>query len=281
MNSVERNRGRNNYFTCCFRPANTDEGSVKRRRKDCPGGPPVFPISVQGEDKMVLPKILTSLSEEKSKVSPDGGGRGTEERSRRSFSRIFKSVLLRNPLVKKFSCRKARQKSFQKTKSNIVSEKIKKDSNAAKVNPTPDKPPEADSCCWASPNSSSTATTSTPTCSSLVSSYGASPVESKQVDIPTSTEKARECSSPTIGFCVLLVCLVVLTFWGRVVAILCTSMFLFLVRRRIERSPSVDSTVNGIDLPVNDVDTKAYKKKVIMEGLLERNRGRVNIATAS
>lgn len=48
---------------------------------------------------MVLPKILTSLSEDKSKVSPDGGGRGTEERSRRSFSRTFKSVLLKNPLV--------------------------------------------------------------------------------------------------------------------------------------------------------------------------------------
>lgn len=74
MNSVERNRGRNNYFTCCFRPADTDEGSVKRRPKDCPGGPPVLAISVQGGDKMVLPKILTSLSEDKSKVSPDGGG---------------------------------------------------------------------------------------------------------------------------------------------------------------------------------------------------------------
>ncbi|KAF7139893.1 hypothetical protein RHSIM_Rhsim06G0192100 [Rhododendron simsii] len=274
MNSVERSRGRNNYFTCCFRPADTDKGSVKRSRKDCPGGPPVFAISVRGGDKMVLPKILTSLSQEKSKVSPDGGGRGTEERSRRSFSRIFKSVLLKNPLVKKFSSRKARQKSFQ-TKSNIVSEKIKKASNAAKVNPTPDKTPEADSSRWASPNSSSTTTTSTPICSSLVSSYGASPVESKQVDKPTSTEKARECSSPTVGFCVLLVCLVVLTFWGRVVAILCTSMFLFLVRRRIERSHSVDLPVNGIDLPVNDVDSEAYKKKVIMEGLLDRNRSRV------
>lgn len=57
-------------------------------------------------------------------------------------------------------------------------------------------------------------------------------------------------------------------------------MFLLLVRRRIERSHSVDSPVNGTDLPVNDVDSEAYKKKVIMEGLLERNRGRV-IATAS
>lgn len=178
------------------------------------------------------------------------------------------------PQVKKFS-RKARKKSFQ-TKSNVVSEKIKKASTAVKVNPAPIKSPEADSSRWTSANSSITVTTSTSISPPRDSSNRADSVESKQVEKPTSTEKARECTSPNTGLCVLLVCLFVLVFLGRVYAVFCTSTFLFLVRRQIKRSGSpVESPVKGVNLPVDDIDSEAYKKRVIMEGLLERNRGRV------
>ncbi|KAL7103550.1 hypothetical protein ACP275_08G186700 [Erythranthe tilingii] len=90
---------------------------------------------------------------------------------------------------------------------------------------------------------------------------------------PTRRDCGRKCISnycnPSLDqMCIFLVCLGALVFWGKVFAIVtCTSTWLFVYPgHRFQR---VDSPVNDIS---NIVDSEEYKKRVVMEGLLERNR---------
>lgn len=72
------------------------------------------------------------------------------------------------------------------------------------------------------------------------------------------------------GLFLLLICLLVLIFWGKICAIFCTSTWFFLVPRstRLCVSPEAGKEFySGIGFEKN-------KKKVIMEGLLERNHAR-------
>ncbi|XP_002525789.3 uncharacterized protein LOC8282933 [Ricinus communis] len=74
------------------------------------------------------------------------------------------------------------------------------------------------------------------------------------------------------GLFLLLVTLTVLVLWGKVYAILCTSTWLFFVPNW--------SNVSGKKLLKNgrvhsqSMDLEEYKKKIIMEGFLDRNRNR-------
>lgn len=68
-----------------------------------------------------------------------------------------------------------------------------------------------------------------------------------------------------VGFCLPLICLLVLIFWGKVFAILCTSMGFFMVRWSRRCALPEDSKSS-------EFDSYEHKKKVIMEGLLRRDR---------
>lgn len=70
---------------------------------------------------------------------------------------------------------------------------------------------------------------------------------------------------PDLEICVLLVCLAALM-WGKVFAIVaCTSAWLFIAPGgKLGRADSCEFS-----------DSEEYKKRVIMEGLLERDRSRV------
>ncbi|KAL9160151.1 hypothetical protein ABFS82_08G181400 [Erythranthe guttata] len=76
------------------------------------------------------------------------------------------------------------------------------------------------------------------------------------------------CNPSLDQMCIFLVWLGALVFWGKVFAIVtCTSTWLFVYPgHRFQR---VDSSVNDVS---NIVDSEEYKKRVVMEGLLERNR---------
>ncbi|PSS16223.1 hypothetical protein CEY00_Acc13720 [Actinidia chinensis var. chinensis] len=283
MDSVKRKRGKKKFFAC-FRPvAIDDEGSLK------PDDPVIEFVSVEGDEKMVLPKILTSLSEENLKLYSDGGGGRRMEKSRRSFSRILKAALFKASLVKKVCRRKARQNSSP-TKSNSKSERSKNVSNEQHEKPKLKESSYAedhriDSTRWPSLNYSSSVTASTSMCSSRASSVTTNSrsssqwkglflenSESKQADRAISIERERGGYSSNVGLCLLIVSLLVLIVWGKVCAILCTSTWFFLVPRGIRK---VGSPVNVVDLPEIDSESEGYKKRVIMEGLLQRNRSRV------
>lgn len=89
----------------------------------------------------------------------------------------------------------------------------------------------------------------------------------------TSSTRNRSTSSdgggtyvPKIGFYYVLMSLFVLIFWGKACAIVCTCTWLLFVPRR-----SVSNNVSSRIDEISKACSERYKKKVIMEGLLERN----------
>ncbi|XP_045788348.1 uncharacterized protein At5g23160 [Trifolium pratense] len=100
----------------------------------------------------------------------------------------------------------------------------------------------------------------------------------------TTNKNARKHSyDPIIGMSVLVVTLVIMIFWGRFCAILCTSAWLYFIPRfrnsvvvvDVDDHDDIDAKMKSKN--VVDLDSEEYKKKVIMEGLLGRNnRGNNN-----
>ncbi|XP_076945631.1 uncharacterized protein LOC143616783 [Bidens hawaiensis] len=77
-----------------------------------------------------------------------------------------------------------------------------------------------------------------------------------------------------IGMSIILVMLATLVLWGKLCAILCTSAWFFIVRRLVaarEHSEPPPEGHNKLDL-----ESKEYKKKVILEGFLQRNHRKVS-----
>lgn len=98
----------------------------------------------------------------------------------------------------------------------------------------------------------------------------------------TTNKNARNSYDPIIGMSVLVVTLVIMIFWGRFCAILCTSAWLYFIPRFRDSVVVVDDDDHHDDAKMKsknvvDLDSEEYKKKVIMEGLLGRNnRGNNN-----
>ncbi|XP_068640735.1 uncharacterized protein [Aristolochia californica] len=102
----------------------------------------------------------------------------------------------------------------------------------------------------------------------------ASPARS--VSFPASVRRKHQPGSfswnsgdldPVVGMSILIVALAVLLLWGRVCAVFCTSAWFYFVPRLRKE---IKSDMNS-DLDTLDMDSVEYKKKVVMEGLLERS----------
>ncbi|OIW01875.1 hypothetical protein TanjilG_31057 [Lupinus angustifolius] len=79
-----------------------------------------------------------------------------------------------------------------------------------------------------------------------------------------------------IGISIVMVTMVMMIFWGRLCAIVCTSAWLYFISRsRLNVTKNDDNKKLNDNLDL-DVDSELYKKKVIMEGLLNRTRRRSN-----
>ncbi|KAL2476157.1 Uncharacterized protein Adt_36893 [Abeliophyllum distichum] len=256
MMVIKNHRGRDMFFMC-FRPPSADAPAVD---------------IVERPVKLVLSS------------SDDESGRRRKKSGRRSLTGVFKGVFFQTSLTKKFGSKSCRQNSFRS--SSNLSSKTEKVINSMKKTasykefsvPEEILSTNSNRSSLFSPSSSSTVTSSSSSCASITcNSRLASEIKpSSSLDLKQSNtnkkSKKRDVnncwnSSPTIGMCTIVACLVALIFWGKVVAILiCTTTWLFFVPGRI---PHLDS-------PVNDVDSDEYKKRVIMEGLLKRsNRPRV------
>ncbi|OVA06775.1 hypothetical protein BVC80_8725g5 [Macleaya cordata] len=86
------------------------------------------------------------------------------------------------------------------------------------------------------------------------------------------TRSSKYCCITRLSL--LLFSLSVLIFWGKICAILCTSTWFYFVstsRRDIEEEDEDDESPVMDKSPEEIIQSKEYKKKVIMEGLLERN----------
>ncbi|XP_058210221.1 uncharacterized protein LOC131322780 [Rhododendron vialii] len=290
-----KNRVRNKLFKC-FRPAAIDDDSTKPGATDGSGNLVFTSISGKGKSR----KISNSLSGEKGKVYSEGGDagggdRGNKEGSHRSFSAAVKAVLFDASLTKKTPRnRKARQisNSSNINMSSEISQKVSKSSHDH------EKPSKRDSSAagdwktnynyWSSSLDSSFPTTystdhslSSSRVSSLAldstpwlehkESFRAGSAGSKRIDRFISTDDVREYRRVDIGLCMFLVSFSVLIFWGReyaqYAALRCCLLLFDGPDKRI------DSARCRIELP--EIGSEEHKKKVIMEGLLERNHSRL------
>ncbi|KAK1438044.1 hypothetical protein QVD17_03845 [Tagetes erecta] len=84
-----------------------------------------------------------------------------------------------------------------------------------------------------------------------------------------------------MGMSIILVILGIMVLWGKLCAIVCTCAWFFVVRRLAAaggaRERAVIDTVGKGKLPLEsgdklDLESEEYKKKVVLEGLLQRSR---------
>lgn len=81
-----------------------------------------------------------------------------------------------------------------------------------------------------------------------------------------TTKKHHEDPIKVFGLAIFT-SLLVLTFWGKLFAVICTSLWFYLV-------PSRSGKWSRPAGRVKKFDSVEHKKKIVMEGLLKRNRGR-------
>ncbi|KAL7087772.1 hypothetical protein ACP275_13G089200 [Erythranthe tilingii] len=175
--------------------------------------------------------------------------------SRQIFSGSLKAAFCKSPLVKKFRTRKSKH-------------------------PYNDQSSAPEEIFQYNSDRSSLFSSSTVSCASSISSNSRSGSgrinESASLDLNQTSENLKmACSSKcrysfATGMYVLLVCLVALVFGGKAFAIVtCTSTWLFFAPCGGDGGRSVNSGGNVVE------STEEYKKRVIMEGLLWRNRTRL------
>lgn len=172
--------------------------------------------------------------------------------------------------TKKSGSESSRQNSYRSS-SNLSSKNEKVKNSMKKVESLkelsdPEERNSSRSSVFSSTSSIVTSSSSS-SCTSISQKKRSSSLDLQQSNTNKKSKKRDVDNSwnnnPTIGMCTIVCCLVALILWGKVVAILaCTTIWVFFVPRRVT-------------LPVNDVDSEVdseeHKKRVIMEGLLERN----------
>ncbi|XP_028807602.1 uncharacterized protein DDB_G0271670-like [Neltuma alba] len=197
------------------------------------------------------------------------------------FWQILKKAFNDTALMKKIKTRKAASKSKISRSSNMKFEKNPKQEckNSRSSLESSNSSLFTRSSLSSSANSSSSSQT-------LGSSSSSSPTSStttisvttvKRREDPKLRDKKKGTTNPdddnrTKALCYILVTsLLVLILWGKVFAIICISFWLYLLPRRSELS----EPPGPVKKEEEDFDTVEYKKKVIMEGLLDRNRSRL------
>lgn len=121
------------------------------------------------------------------------------------------------------------------------------------------------SSAWSSRNSSPNPGNSKPFVDNRLSFESCSSLETKKKQDMEQDNNGKGYHSSNTGLLLLLVTLLVLVFWGKVYAILCTSTWLFFV-------PNCNSgkRLQRIKANSHSMDFEEYKKKIVMD----RNRSR-------
>ncbi|XVF78032.1 hypothetical protein PTKIN_Ptkin14bG0095700 [Pterospermum kingtungense] len=210
--------------------------------------------------------------------------------SRRSFTRYVKAILFETSLVKKLRNKKLGQKLYRTCTNDKYSKpKSKSRDNIPVMNGYTCGEdnnhstristifPHCSCTTSSTTNSSSSTTTAATTsrCSSSSISWDSRP-ETLEYYVPRKVGNGNQkgCNGSDYTICLLLVSLLVLVIWGKVCAIFCTTTWLFFAWRGSSTVKHVPSEKTAVDDHHFQTDTELCKKKVIMEGLLERDRSR-------
>ncbi|KAJ6301451.1 hypothetical protein OIU77_015702 [Salix suchowensis] len=268
-----------NKFLLCFRPVVMD--GLERQRLGnggggCGGGDPVFKcVKLENNDGEVFPQIFPTNLPSSNRESIAY----TEKKGhKKNLSRLLKAILFETSLAKKIKRRKLLQKLKQ-------SEKAEKDSNPEKnsidaMNKEFSKREDGRNISNRNMTGSSHSSLWSSSSSSLSLNSSSSVSDASPLFRSNSSEfKPKQDNkqgngkgfTSTIGLCLVLISLMVLVLWGKVCAILCTSTWLFLVPRCSKARNNSSQNIFYDE----GIDSKEYKKKIIMEGLLERNRNHV------
>ncbi|PIN23049.1 hypothetical protein CDL12_04230 [Handroanthus impetiginosus] len=251
-----KNRGRTNFFGC-FKP-------------------------VADEDEPCIHPLPPPSGSESS---------GRTKTAHQMFYRSLKTVFLRTPLVKKLRNKRYSRRDSCRSSCNLSSSKPKKLITSIKKRPSQMGFSDQEelilgdnSDCNSSLFSSSCANS----CASSISSRsGSERIEGSALPsgLRQTITKNRQHGmkrggikcydyNPVAGMCVVLVCLAALVFGGKAFAIVtCVSTWLVF-------APSRPSEVSG--RPTNNVvvESEEDRKRVIIEGLLERNRPRIGFTSS-
>ncbi|TYG41258.1 hypothetical protein ES288_D12G161500v1 [Gossypium darwinii] len=107
---------------------------------------------------------------------------------------------------------------------------------------------------------------------------GSQRVGNNGIHAPPVNSKDLRLDNIELGMSVIVVTLIIMLVWGRLCAILCTSAWLYFCprfRTRVNGNGSSSSGGGGVESTqnLNDsyLNSKEYKKKVVLEGLLHRN----------
>ncbi|MBA0834449.1 hypothetical protein Goarm_006803 [Gossypium armourianum] len=107
---------------------------------------------------------------------------------------------------------------------------------------------------------------------------GSQRVGNNGIHAPPVNSKDLRLDNIALGMSVIVVTLIIMLVWGRLCAILCTSAWLYFCprfRTRVNGNVSSSSGGGGVESTqnLNDsyLNSKEYKKKVVLEGLLHRN----------
>lgn len=252
---------------------------------------PFKPVSCLGkggkENLLHHSNVFMSLPDgDKSDSSSDDSQepRSAKSKPRRGFSRVFKAVLSRSSLARRKGSRKSEKETpYRPSKFEKLCSSFGKKKSSSPNKETLDHSLRSDSS-RSTLFSSSTAAASSSLTSSRASSVASnsrsaserkrsSSFDSLQLSQKPTTlsKKTNGCCSSNVGLYFLLICLVALIFWGKAFAVFCTSTCLFLIPCRFKRVDDRSGVNVNNSVHVIDVDSEEYKKKVIMEGLLERN----------
>ncbi|KAJ4975468.1 hypothetical protein NE237_000574 [Protea cynaroides] len=262
-------------FLLCFQPVTMDDDSLITDRQPCSGDQVFSYISVADKGDLMIPTILQTRSEkerekeeERSKVySRNSSSRCTGKITRRIFSAMANVVFFDSKLKRKLRNRKVRHNPNRSGKkisdfddSNINSLVLSSASSS-------------DSSFSSSTSVSRSSSTSLAPGGTLTGfnwekevKQNDGSVGSIQRNFQHPRQKARKRTGTGFyrychGLLLILICFSMVIFWGRLFAILCTSTWLYLAPRR-----------NHDSRQTVDTDSAEYKKKVIMEGLLERSK---------
>ncbi|KAJ6733445.1 PROTEIN putative-RELATED [Salix koriyanagi] len=85
-------------------------------------------------------------------------------------------------------------------------------------------------------------------------------------------QNKKKSDHPLIGMSIIIMTLVIMVVWGKLCAILCTSAWLYFV----PRLRSEDTVSNGLISTESFYDSEDYKKRVVLDGFLERSHRSVS-----
>ncbi|KAF8398716.1 hypothetical protein HHK36_014573 [Tetracentron sinense] len=80
--------------------------------------------------------------------------------------------------------------------------------------------------------------------------------------------RENDTFDPIVGMSILIVTLGIMLLWGKLCAIVCSSAWFYFMGRLVNFKEIADNRSASTDSGLN---SESYKKKVILEGLLERN----------